>query len=43
MESDERQIRVWRNNDEIFSGESYNPMEYLKVSVRSVIEFELCN
>ena len=38
MESDERHIRIWRNNDEIFSGETSNPMEHLRVSVRWVIE-----
>lgn len=40
MESDERQIRIWRNDNEIFSGESYNPLERLRVSVRWVIEYD---
>ena len=39
MESDERQIRIWRNDNEIFSGESYNPLERLRVSVRCDIEY----
>jgi hypothetical protein len=40
MESDERQIRIWRNDNEIFSGESYNPLERLRVSVRWVTEYD---
>lgn len=40
MESDERQIRIWRNDNEIFSGESYNPLERLRVSVRWVTKYD---
>jgi hypothetical protein len=34
MEIDERHIRLWRGDNEIFSGDSYNPLEYLTVQIR---------